>query len=123
MGMSKIQIYVGNSFASLPHTKEVTEMKMNVIKSMEKRHEALLRKGENENEAFGVMVSEFDSTDEIRQELRIPEDQDSPTAASTIGSYPPSTPRELLHGYEAFRGCFAIAITAGVIYHILAVVM
>lgn len=123
MSMSKIQIYVENSFASLPRTKEVAEVKMNIIESMEERYEALLKEGKNENEAFGAVISEFGSMDEIRQELGISEDQDSPTAASTAGSYPPSIPEELLRGYEAFRGRFAIAITAGVVCCILAIVM
>lgn len=123
MSMSKIQIYVENSFASLPRTKEVAEVKMNIIESMEERYEALLKEGKNENEAFGAVISEFGSMDEIRQELGISEDQDPPTAASTAGSYPPSIPEELLRGYEAFRGRFAIAITAGVVCCILAIVM
>ena len=66
MSMSKIQIYVENSFASLPRTKEVAEVKMNIIESMEERYEALLKEGKNENEAFGAVISEFGSMDEIR---------------------------------------------------------
>ena len=56
MSMSKIQIYVENSFASLPRTKEVAEVKMNIIESMEERYEALLKEGKNENEAFGAVI-------------------------------------------------------------------
>lgn len=123
MSMSKIQIYVENSFASLPRTKEVAELKMNIVESMEERFDALLREGKNENEAFGAVISEFGSMDEIRQELGISEDSNSPAAPFSVGSYPPPIPEDLLRGYEAFRQQFAIAITAGVVCCILAIVM
>lgn len=123
MSISKIQIYVENSFASLPRTKEVAEVKMNIIESMEERYEALLKEGKNENEAFGAVISEFGSMEEIRQELGISEDQTSTDTSFAEGAGSAQIPEELLRGYEAFRNRFAIAITAGVLCCILAIVM
>lgn len=127
MSMSKIEIYVENSFASLPRTQEVAEVKRNITESMEERYEALLKEGKNENEAFGAVISEFGSMDEIRQELGISEDPYSTDIPFSEGAVPApvptSIPEELLRGYEAFRNRFAIAITAGVVLCILAVVM
>lgn len=121
MSMNKIRNYVENSFASLPRTKEIAEVKMNIIESMEERYETLLAEGKNENEALGAVIAEFGSIDEIRQELGITEEQiDSPLFEETPSH---AIPEDLLRAYAAFRSQFAIAITAGVILCILAVVM
>lgn len=121
MSMNKIRNYVENSFASLPRTKEVAEVKMNIIESMEERYETLIAEGKNENEALGAVIAEFGSMDEIRQELGITEEQNS--IPLTEENYPRSIPEDLLQAYTAFRSQFAIAVTAGVILCILAVVM
>lgn len=121
MSMNKIRNYVENSFASLPRTKEVAEVKINIIESMEERYETLLAEGKSENEALGAVIAEFGSIDEIRQELGIEEEQvDSPFIEEAPSH---SIPEDLIRAYAAFRSQFAIAITTGVILCILAVVM
>ena len=115
--MSKISVYVENSFASLPKTKEAVEMKLNIIENMEEKYTELLAQGRSENEAFGAVVSGFGSIEEIRQELGLPE--------NSAGDYPPAKPQVppgLAAEYEAFRRKFAVGITAGVTLCILAVV-
>lgn len=114
--MSKISVYVENSFASLPRTKEAVEMKLNIIENMEEKYAELLAQGRSENEAFGAVVSEFGSIEEIRQELGLPENPAGLTPAK------PELPPALAEEYEAFRRKFAAGMTTGVTLCILAVV-
>lgn len=67
--MTKIQNYVENVFAGLPKTKEAVEMKLGIIDSMEEKYSELLSMGKNENEAFGEVIADFGSIEEIREEL------------------------------------------------------
>lgn len=116
--MNKISMYVENSFAALPRTKEVTEMKLNIIESMEERYEALLAEGKNENEAFGAVISEFGSMEDIREELNL-EEEPQEVYSSPLSSIP----EEFLMRYDQFNRLFSIAIAAGVIFCILGIVV
>ncbi|MDD2568322.1 MAG: permease prefix domain 1-containing protein [Clostridia bacterium] len=69
--MDKLTNYIENVFASLPKTKEVVEMKLNMLEHMQDKYNALLVQGKNENEAFGIVVAGFGSIEEIKAELGI----------------------------------------------------
>jgi len=53
----------------LPKTKEIVEMKINIIENMEEKLKELLDEGKNENEAIGIIISQFGSIDELKKEL------------------------------------------------------
>lgn len=114
--MSKIRIYVENSFSSLPRTKEVVEMKLHIIESMEEAYENLIREGKNENEAFGLVIAEFGSIEEIRRELGIPE------GSEFVPPSYPAVPEDFRIRYEQFNRIFAVAVTVGVLCCILAII-
>ena len=67
--MEKIQLFVDNMFLSLPDTPEVRQAKAHILEGMADRYEALLAQGKNQDEAFGAVIGEFGSVEELRQEL------------------------------------------------------
>lgn len=72
--MRQIREYVEAMFSALPKTKEVVEIKMQILEHMEDKFEALREQGMNENEALGVVISEFGSIDEIKKEFGVTEE-------------------------------------------------
>ena len=66
-----IRTYVENVFSSLPQSKEAVEMKLHIIESMEDKYDALLAEGKGEAEAFGVVIGEFGSVEEILESLGV----------------------------------------------------
>lgn len=74
--MNQIKNYIEAMFSSLPKTKEVIEMKLNMIDNMEEKYEALIAEGKQENEAIGIVVTQFGSIDELRSELGIPSENE-----------------------------------------------
>ena len=70
--MEKIQLFVDNMFLSLPDTPEVRQAKAHILEGMADRYEALLAQGKNQDEAFGAVIGEFGSVEELRQELGLP---------------------------------------------------
>lgn len=116
--MDKIRMYVENSFAALPRTKDVIDMKLNIIESMEERYHTLLAEGKNENEAFGVVIAEFGSIEDIREELNLQE------APPEVYSAPfPAIPEDFRQRYEEFNRMYSVAIAAGVVFCILSIVV
>lgn len=102
--MEKLRIFLDNMFLSLPDTPEAREAKAHILEGMADRYEALLAQGKSEDEAFGAVIGEFGSVEELRQELGLPEQ-----------AVPPP-PVEFPQGeYEAFRKRFPVAIASGVI--------
>lgn len=124
--MTKIQNYVENVFAGLPKTKEAVEMKLGIIDSMEEKYSELLSMGKNENEAFGEVIADFGSIEEIREELGLAQ----PRYESVLreGSHAPSAPLETTDApsdpddFNQFQKKFRLAITTGVVFCILALI-
>lgn len=69
--MEIIKTYLENLFASLPKTKEVLKMKADLLANMLDKYEELKKNGKTENEAIGIVISEFGNIDEIAAELGI----------------------------------------------------
>jgi MFS family permease len=53
----------------------VIETKLNIIDSMEEKYNELIAEGKNENEALGIVISQFGSIDELKKELNIEESE------------------------------------------------
>lgn len=114
--MEKLRNFVENMFSGLPDTPEVREAKAHILEGMEDRYEALLSQGKNENEALGIVMGEFGSVEELRQELNLP--AEAPRAA-----LPQDEAEDLLREYTDFQKRFPVAITAGVVLCILGVAL
>ena len=113
--MEKIQLFVDNMFLSLPDTPEVRQAKAHILEGMADRYEALLAQGKNQDEAFGAVIGEFGSVEELRQELGL---GNRPQAEEPLPSPAPFPQEE----YQRFRRMFPLAIAGGVVLCILAVV-
>ena len=69
--MSKVTDYVDNLFFLMPRTDAAAEMRQKLMESAEDKYEALVSWGKNEDEALGIVVSEFGSMEEICAELGV----------------------------------------------------
>lgn len=113
--MEKLRNFVENMFCSFPDTSEVREAKAHILEGMEDRYEALLSQGKNEDEALGIVLGEFGSMEELRQELGLPQGTEQAAFA------PPEDFR--MEEYEAFQRRYPIAIAVGVFICVAACVM
>ncbi|WP_343252931.1 permease prefix domain 1-containing protein [Ligaoa zhengdingensis] len=103
---NKIRDFVEAMFAGLPKSREVVEAKLGIIETMQDKYEALLSEGKNKNEAFGTVISEFGSIDELRRELGISQ-EDATKAENDLE-------------YQQFCKHFAVASTVAVALYIAA---
>lgn len=114
--MDKISHYIENVFYGLPKTDEVFRLKERIRENMEEKYRDLLESGKNEDEAFGVVVAEFGSIEEIRGELTISEETEVPK--EKLQEQDPILREE----YERFRRKHALAISVGVALILLGVI-
>lgn len=71
--METIRNYLETMFAKLPNTFEVQKAKNELWQIMEDKYTELLQDGKTENEAVGIVISEFGNLDELAEELGIRE--------------------------------------------------
>lgn len=69
--MNIIKTYIENMFASLPNTKEVNKMKQDLLLNMEEKYRELKASGKTENEAIGIVISEFGNIEELSEGLGV----------------------------------------------------
>ncbi len=69
--MNTIETYLDNMFASLPRSNEVMKVKADLLANMEDKYNELKAEGKSENEAIGIVISEFGNIDELIKELGI----------------------------------------------------
>ncbi len=69
--MDVIRNYLESMFANLPNTPEVQKAKAELLQMMEDKYTSLLEEGKKENEAVGIVISEFGNLDEIAETLGI----------------------------------------------------
>lgn len=69
--METIVVYLDNMFANLPKTPELKRMKLELLSGMEEKYLELKREGKSENEAIGIVISEFGNIEELTAELGI----------------------------------------------------
>ena len=110
--METIKNYLDNLFASLPKTAKVLELKSNILANMEDKYNELKRQGKTENEAIGIVISEFGNIDELINELGIQK-----AAEGTEG---PLVTRDEVEGYLNVKRVMGLQIGIGVILCILA---
>jgi MFS family permease len=69
--METIKNYLENMFANLPKTHEIQKIKSDLLSNMEDKYNELKSEGKSENEAIGIVISEFGNIDELIDELGI----------------------------------------------------
>lgn len=69
--MEALKEFLDNMFRGVDETNEVLRAKAELLQMMEDKYEMLLADGKNENEAVGIVISEFGNFQEIADELGI----------------------------------------------------
>jgi len=69
--MNTIRNYLDNMFLGLPQTDDVTRAKNELLAMMEDKYNELKNSGKTENEAIGIVISEFGNLDELGDTLGI----------------------------------------------------
>lgn len=69
--MKTIKNYLDNMFASLPKTNDMLKLYNDLLLNMEEKYDELKNEGKSENEAIGIVISEFGNIDELINELGI----------------------------------------------------
>jgi hypothetical protein len=69
--METILNYLDNMFVNLPGTPQVKRAKEELASMMEDKYNELIAQGKKENEAIGIVISEFGNIQELAQELGI----------------------------------------------------
>lgn len=69
--METIRNYLETMFQKLPNTPEVQKAKVELGQMMEDKYTELKNEGKSENEAIGIVISEFGNLDELALDLGI----------------------------------------------------
>ena len=69
--METIKNYLDNMFKSLPKTNQTVKLKNDLLWNMEEKYNENKNDGKSENEAIGIVISEFGNIDELIDELGI----------------------------------------------------
>lgn len=78
--MDTIFNYLDNMFLSLPKTKEMERAKQELANMMEDKYNELRAEGKTDNEAVGIVISEFGNLKELAEELGISDLMDGKTS-------------------------------------------
>ena len=73
--MDTIKTYLDNMFLNLPKTDEINSLKNDLLNNMEDKYNELKAQGKTENEAIGIVISEFGNIDELINEMGIKIDE------------------------------------------------
>ncbi|MHA7964424.1 permease prefix domain 1-containing protein [Paenibacillus sp. CAU 1782] len=115
--MNTLVNYLETMFAQLPRNAQTWKLKEDLLATMEEKYNELKAEGRSENEAVGIVISEFGNIDELMQELEM-----TPLAAET-------QPRVLTsHEVEDYlqmrrRSAFNVALGVGIIIFGVALMM
>jgi len=69
--METIRNYLENMFLNLPRTSAVMKAKMELGQMMEDKYNELIASGKSDNEAVGIVISEFGNLQELAEDLGI----------------------------------------------------
>lgn len=105
-------MYLDNVFSTLPKTAQMTEIKNNILTNMEDKYNELKEAGKSENEAIGIVISEFGNIDELVSELGIKKDE--------VTDDKPMITKDEAYTYLAVKRTAGIQIGIGVFLCILA---
>lgn len=112
--METIKTYLDNMFARLPRTAQINELKANILINMEEKYQELKSQGKSENEAIGIVISEFGNIDELVNELGINTEEKQENARLVTS--------EQVKEYIAVKRSTGFQVATGVFLCILAVI-
>lgn len=69
--METLRSYLETMFLNLPNTPQVQRAKNELWQMMEDKYTELKEEGKSENEAIGIVISEFGNLDELADDLGI----------------------------------------------------
>ncbi len=81
--METIWSYLDNMFFHLPKTTEVLRAKEDLAEMMEDKYNELIAEGRMQNEAIGIVISEFGNIQELLDELEISDESDEKQSAKS----------------------------------------
>ncbi len=110
--METIRMYLDNMFSALPKTEQMAEIKSNILSNMEEKYNELKSADKSENEAIGIVISEFGNIDELVSELGIKREDEAKAQ--------PQITREEANSYLAAKKSAGKQIGFGVFLCILA---
>lgn len=105
--MNTIINYLDNLFAGYPKSEEILRAKQELKDNMEDRYHELKKQGKSENEAIGIVISEFGNIDEIAQEWSSTTDDKDHKEALSLN-------QEDVEKYESDKKAESILVSAGV---------
>lgn len=82
--MNTIRNYLDNMFLGLPQTDDVIRAKRELLAMMEDKYNELKNHGKTENEAIGIVISEFGNLDELAEVLGIKEIMENKTDVPAV---------------------------------------
>lgn len=82
--METIKTYLDNMFSALPVTEETMRLKTELLATMEDKYLELKEVGKSENEAIGIVISEFGNIEELTDTLNLRQ----PSGAAQIQNAP-----------------------------------
>ncbi len=113
--METIRNYIDNMFAGLPKTARVDDLKNNILSNMEEKYNELKSQGKSENEAIGIVISEFGNIDELIHELGLRKEESDPSI--------PLVTAEEVETYLTVKRTMGVQIGLGVFLCILSPAM
>lgn len=67
--METIKVYLDNMFLNIPDSEQTQRIKSELYDMMEDKYHELIGEGKPENEAVGIVISEFGNLEELKEEL------------------------------------------------------
>lgn len=123
--METIKMYIKNLFQDMPETEAVERAKAQLLEMMEDKYNELKNQGKSENEAIGVVISEFGNIDELKEELGLNRKTATSENSNEKDSENMNVKRISLSDAKEFieeTGKFGLKVATGVIMCILSVV-
>ena len=108
--METIRNYLETMLARLPNTFEMQKAKNELLQMMEDKYTELITDGKTENEAVGIVISEFGNLDELAEELGISSFviQENQKTAGGFRSVTLAEVKDYLH--DRTRSAYAVAL-------------
>lgn len=119
--METIKTYLDNMFAGVPQTEEMIQLKSDIYDNMCEKYQELKNDGKSENEAIGIVISEFGNIDELLEEFGISHEDNKEEENSDPRI--PHISLETAHEYIAVKNKTGYLIGIGVDLCILGVIM
>jgi len=119
--METIKTYLDNMFAGVLQTEEMIQLKSDIYDNMCEKYQELKNNGKSENEAIGIVISEFGNIDELLEEFGISYEDNKEGENSDPGI--PHISLEAAHEYITAKNKIGYLTGIGVGLCILGVIM